>query len=65
MFDLVSAPPDAVARLQGRAQSSQEVLACMDEAAGFLDKMSRKQQQIGEDGNARSTRISSQASGAF
>ncbi len=64
MLDLVDAPPDRVGRLQGRAKLAQDILQAVKEAAQVLEKMQRNH-PLGEDGNARSTRISSQSSGAF
>ena len=65
MLDLVDAPPERVGRLQGRAALSREILDIANTAEATLAKYQRNDNQPGEDGNARSTRISPQASGAF
>jgi len=65
MLELVDAPPDRVGRLQGRAALSRDLLDVANSAEKTLAKYQRSDNQPGEDGNARSTRISPQASGAF
>jgi hypothetical protein len=63
MKELIDAPPDRVGRLQGRAKCTSDLLRIIDEAAVTLEKFQRN--NPGEDGNARSTRISSTGRGAF
>lgn len=66
MLELVDAPPDRVGRLQGRAALSRDLLDIANTAEKTLAKYQRNDNhQPGEDGNARSTRISPQAGGTL
>jgi|SRR5882672_637996 len=64
MLDMVNAPTDQVGRLQGRAGYALEIQSALAQAAEVLEKIERKQ-PTGENGDVRSTRISSQGRGAF
>jgi hypothetical protein len=57
MLDLVAARGESVGRLQGRAEYANEVCDAVGQAADVLAKFENKP-TIGEDGYARSTRIS-------
>ena len=67
MLELVDAPPDRIGRLQGRAALSRDLLDLVNTAETVLAKYSKNDTHstTGEDAHGRSTRISSQASGAF
>ncbi len=67
MLELVDASPDRVGRLQGRAALSRDILDVANTAEQVLAKFQKNdhKQPIGEDAHGRSTRINSQASGAF
>lgn len=64
MMDLVTARPDAIGQLQGRAQASQEILGAVAGAAEYLTKISPKL-ATGEYGERRSTQVDPRTSGAF
>ena len=67
MLELVDAPPDRIGRLQGRAALSRDLLELVNSAETILAKYAKNDNHstTGEDAHERSTRISSQASGAF
>jgi hypothetical protein len=64
MAALVTAKPEFVGRLQGRAELAIEIGDALNNAAGILEKF-QKNQPLGENGENRSTRIDQARRGAI